>query len=145
MAGYAQQMAPATSFTDTNTNSNHPQQSHHHNNHPNQSTPPPFSYDQTAASHQIAAGHQIAASHQSAAGHQSAASHRSPYNPSDNGDIPEASPAALSPVNGGDAQKGNRLRKACDSCSIRKVKVSHQYLILFSYATFNVLFVCDQS
>ena len=23
-----------------------------------------------------------------------------------------------------DAQKGNRLRKACDSCSIRKVKVS---------------------
>ncbi|RFU27698.1 hypothetical protein B7463_g8641, partial [Scytalidium lignicola] len=27
-----------------------------------------------------------------------------------------------SPASGGDGQKGNRLRKACDSCSIRKVK-----------------------
>jgi hypothetical protein len=34
--------------------------------------------------------------------------------------IPPPPPASAS---GGDTQKGNRLRKACDSCSIRKVKV----------------------
>lgn len=33
------------------------------------------------------------------------------------------SASAPAPANGAEGQKGNRLRKACDSCSIRKVKV----------------------
>lgn len=35
--------------------------------------------------------------------------------------VPSPAPASAT---GGEAQKGNRLRKACDSCSIRKVKVA---------------------
>jgi hypothetical protein len=39
--------------------------------------------------------------------------------------IPPPPPASAT---GGDAQKGNRLRKACDSCSLRKVKVVHSFI-----------------
>ncbi len=37
---------------------------------------------------------------------------------------PQSAPVTPSNGNGTDGQKGNRLRKACDSCSIRKVRVS---------------------
>ncbi|KAH8661692.1 hypothetical protein BGZ60DRAFT_380922 [Tricladium varicosporioides] len=36
--------------------------------------------------------------------------------------VPQAGPPAPASANGGESAKGNRLRKACDSCSIRKVK-----------------------
>ncbi|CAG8961272.1 hypothetical protein HYFRA_00013551 [Hymenoscyphus fraxineus] len=56
--------------------------------------------------------------------------HQNPYNGHPNahdlGDgqhgMQGPGPAAPTPTSGGEGQKGNRLRKACDSCSIRKVK-----------------------
>lgn len=39
---------------------------------------------------------------------------------------------------GSDGQAKNRLRKACDSCSIRKVKVSLQYAMTTQQADVSV-------
>ncbi|KUJ15108.1 uncharacterized protein LY89DRAFT_671495 [Mollisia scopiformis] len=116
---------------------NYPPHPHSHANahpHPNIQVPSPGGHHADPLSahsqqHGIPLGHSpYPYDHQAAQQLQSPASYNGHSNGhgghghADDGQLQPRSVPAPAPASGGEGQKGNRLRKACDSCSIRKVK-----------------------